>query len=232
MKKKILAMIPARIGSQRLKFKNLVLINNKPLIQYVIEASKKARVFDEIYINSDSSIFKKIAKKNKIKFYKRPNRLGSSSTKSDDVVYDFINNFNCDIIVWVNPIAPLQSPEEIRKVIKFFKRKKLNSLVTTNKQKNHAIFNNNPLNFKKNSRFAKTQDLKPVELMVYSIMMWKSESYLKNYKKNKSAILHGKVGFYPVDKFSGIIVKDRTDLEIISTIIRSSKYKKKIKYYK
>jgi len=71
MKKKILAMIPARIGSQRLKKKNLALINNKPLIEYVIDSSKKTKIFDKIYINSDDRIFKKIALKNNISFYLR-----------------------------------------------------------------------------------------------------------------------------------------------------------------
>ena len=51
--KKIFAMIPARIGSQRLKKKNLALINKKPLIEYVIDSAKKTKFFDEIYINSD-----------------------------------------------------------------------------------------------------------------------------------------------------------------------------------
>ena len=229
---KIFAMIPARIGSQRLKLKNLVLINNKPLIQYVIEAAKKSKIFDEIYLNSDDNIFNKIAKKNNIKFYKRPKKLGSSNTKSDDVVFDFINKFPCDVIVWVNPIAPLQTAKEISKVVKFFNHKKFNSLITTNEEKKHAIYNDRTLNFKKNKRFAKTQDLKPIELMVYSLMMWRSETFIKSYKKNKRAILHGKLGFYPVNKFSGIIIKNRLDLEIVTTIINSSNLKKKIKYFK
>ena len=71
----------------------------------------------------------------------------------------------------------------------------------------------------------------PIELMVYSIMMWRANTFIKNYEKNKRAILHGKVGFYPVSKFSGIIVKDKIDLEIISTILKASKNNKKIKYF-
>jgi len=68
--------------------------------------------------------------------------------------------------------------------------------------------------------------------MVYSLMMWNSETFMKSYKKNKRAILHGKLGFYPVNKLSGIIIKDRLDLEIINTIINRSNLKKKIKYFK
>ena len=63
--KKIFAMIPARIGSQRLKKKNLALINKKPLIEYVIDSAKKTKFFNEIYINSDDKVFKKIAQKKK-----------------------------------------------------------------------------------------------------------------------------------------------------------------------
>ena len=45
-------MIPARIGSQRLKLKNLAMLNGKPLIYYAIEAAKKSEVFDEIIIKN------------------------------------------------------------------------------------------------------------------------------------------------------------------------------------
>lgn len=187
-KVKIIAMIPARIGSQRLKKKNLALINNKPLIEYVVDSSKKAKIFDKIYINSDDKIFKKIALKNNIGFYLRNKKIGSSNTKSDDVVYDFLKNNKCDIIVWVNPIAPLQEPKEIKKAIYFFIKNKLNSLVTTNQLKNHTIYKQKPLNFRINERFAKTQDLEPLEIMVYSIMMWSANTFIKSYKKNKKSL--------------------------------------------
>ena len=65
----IVCMIPARIGSDRLKRKNLILVNNKPIISYVIEVAKQTNKFNSIYLNSDHRIFKKIAKKNSIDFY-------------------------------------------------------------------------------------------------------------------------------------------------------------------
>ena len=42
-------MIPARLGSTRVKNKNLRLINGKPLIQYIIDSAKKSKYLDEIY---------------------------------------------------------------------------------------------------------------------------------------------------------------------------------------
>ena len=76
MKPLIYAMIPARIGSQRLKLKNLTLLNGKPLIYYAIKAAKDSKIFKKIYINSDNEIFKKIAKRYNVAFYKRKKRLG------------------------------------------------------------------------------------------------------------------------------------------------------------
>ncbi len=59
--KKIVAMIPARLGSQRIPKKNLRLLGDKVLTQWVAQACKDANVFDEIYINSESNVFEKIA---------------------------------------------------------------------------------------------------------------------------------------------------------------------------
>ena len=48
-------------------------------------------------------IFGEIATRYDIDFYLRPRELGSSETKSDDVVADFMKTYNPnDIVVWVN----------------------------------------------------------------------------------------------------------------------------------
>lgn len=227
---KVLAMIPARIGSERLKKKNLALLNKKPLIYYAINAAKKSKIFKEIYINSDDKVFKKIADQNKIKFYLRPKKLGSSNTKSDDVVYDFLTKHQCDILVWINSIAPLQTFHEIQNAVKYFVKKKYNSLITINEHFNHSLINKKPINFKVNSKFIKTQDLQPLQTMVYSQMMWTSKSFIKSYKKNKNGILHGKVGYFPVSREAGLIVKYESDLKILSILLQKSKFK--LKYYK
>ena len=218
-------MIPARIGSQRLKYKNLALLDGKPLIYYVIDQAKKTKIFKDIYINSDDLLFKEISKRYKISFYKRSKKLGGSSVKSDEVVNDFIANIDCDIIVWLNPIAPLQTSKEIKNVINYFIKKKLNSLITTNKIYRHAIFKNKNLNFKNGEKFTKTQDLEPIEEFVYSVMMWKSNSFKKNYSKLKGSIIHGKFDTFEVSNYSGLIVKNKFDLSVVENIIKGNKNK-------
>ena len=95
----IYAMIPARIGSTRFKMKNLAMLNGKPMIAYAIVAALSSKVFDRVIVNSDSDVFRSIAEEYGAEFYLRPEHLGGSSVKSDDVVKDFIDKYPCDIVV-------------------------------------------------------------------------------------------------------------------------------------
>ena len=67
--------------------------------------------------------------------------------------------------------------------------------------------------FNINKKFERTQDLKKVQEMVYSLMMWKTSSFLTSMAKKKRAILHGKYDYYPVGKLSSFIVKNSEDLK-------------------
>ncbi len=220
-KNKIIAMIPARIGSTRLKMKNLALLNDKPLISYAINAAQESGVFDHIIINSDSIVFNQIAEQHGVEFYHRPKELGSSETKSDEVVADFLRNFPCDIIAWVNSIAPLQTGSVIKSIVEYFLYENLDTLHTVKNEQVHCNFKNSPINYKLNEIFSRTQDLEPLQPFVYTVMMWRAETFLGNYLKKGQAIFCGKVGYYAVDKISSIIVKDESDLFLVQNILQT-----------
>lgn len=213
-------MIPARIGSERLKYKNLRILAGKPVIQYAIDAAKDSKIFNDIFINSDAEIFREIAYKNNVKFYLRPKHLGSSNTQSDDVVLDFLMNNKTDLLVWVNPIAPLQTGVEIRNATNYMINKKFDTLITTKKEFFHSLLNNNPINFNFKEKFAKTQDLPPIESLVYSLMMWKSGSFISSYQKDGYAMLNGDVGFFEVDKKSTVKLNFEDDLRFCEALLK------------
>ena len=218
---KLIAMIPARIGSTRLKMKNLALINGKPMIAHSIIAAQKSGQFDRIIINSDSEVFQAIADRYGVEFYKRPEHLGSSTTKSDDVVLDFVQNHPSDVVVWVNPISPLQTGDEIRKVIQYFQKEKLDSLITVSNEQVHCVYQGKAINFEETGKFAQTQDLEAVQPFVYSIMMWRTFPFVEAMRRNGHAFFTGKLGYYPVSKLSSIIIKTDQDLKLADYISRS-----------
>ena len=73
-KKKVVAIITARLNSSRLKYKHLLKINNKYMISYLVERLKSITFFDEVIIattnNSIDDKFENITKKHKIKIFR------------------------------------------------------------------------------------------------------------------------------------------------------------------
>ena len=206
----IYAMIPARLGSTRLKMKNLALINNKPMISYAIEAAKKSGVFDKVVLNSESDIFNEIANRHEILFYHRPADLGSSKAKSDLVIADFMNNFpEADIVAWVNPISPFQTSDEIVKIINYFIDNKLDSLITTEEKQVHCNFNNKPVNYSPETSFEQTQNLKPLQSFVYTTMMWRSKRFLSDFNNKGFGLFCGNFSTFSVSRLSSIIIKNK-----------------------
>lgn len=217
----IIAMVPARIGSTRLKMKNLALLNGRPLISYTIEAAKASGIFSRMVVNSDNEVFAEIASRYGVEFYHRPVELGSSTTKSDNVVYDFMQKHPSDIVAWVNPTSPLQKGDEIREVINHFVREDLDTLITVKNEQVHCVYDERPVNFKMNEFFAQTQDLKPVQPFVYSIMMWKNKTFIATFEKQGYSLFCGKVGYYPVSKKTSLIVKSKEDLILAECLMRA-----------
>jgi len=214
-------MIPARIGSTRLKMKNLALINGRPMISYAIDAARSAGVFSRVVVNSDAGIFEKIAMRYGAEFYLRPKDLGSSTTKSDNVVYDFMQRHTSDVVAWVNPTSPLQTGGEIRNVIDYFVKEDLDTLITVKNEQVHCIFEGRPVNFHPDEVFAQTQDLKPVQPFVYSIMMWKTKTFMETFDSRGYALFCGKIGYYPVSKETSIIIKTKEDIMLADYIMRT-----------
>ena len=90
MQNKIIALIPARKGSERIKDKNIVKLHNLPLIAHTIIAAKKTNLFSKIIVSTNSVRIAKIAEKYGAKVpFLRPDNI--STDKSTDL--EFFEHF-------------------------------------------------------------------------------------------------------------------------------------------
>lgn len=86
-------VIPARKGSQRLKNKNLLKINNKTLVERTIDFSEKIRKIDKIIVSTDiKEILNLVKKYKKVFFHKRPKYLSKNDSSISNLVI-YLNNF-------------------------------------------------------------------------------------------------------------------------------------------
>lgn len=203
----IVAMIPARIGSERLRQKNLLMLGDKPVLAHAITTAQQSGVFDRVIVNGDDPIFERIAASAGAEFYLRPPELGSSDARSDDVVADFMEKNPVKIVTWVNSASPLQPPSDVIAAVRHFEAENLDSLITTRREGFHALFKGQPINFEVQGKFARTQDLPPVSIFVYSVMMWRSSVFLEHYHKHGHAVIVGKFGTYDVSPAACMLLK-------------------------
>lgn len=135
-KRKVLAVIPARGGSKRIKNKNFIDICGKPLIQYTIEAALKCEYIDKTIVSTDSEKIAYLSEMcgAEVPFI-RPIELSNDYAKSIDVLMHAINFFEnqgeiFDIIILLQPTSPLRNENDIKCALEFFEEKNENSLVS------------------------------------------------------------------------------------------------------
>ena len=89
IKDKIVVLIPARGGSKRIKSKNLYMIGNRPLIAWSIEAAKKEKIIDKVYVSTDDKNISFYAKHYGAQIHKREKKY----SKDSSLIYETINSF-------------------------------------------------------------------------------------------------------------------------------------------
>ena len=129
-KKNLIALIPARSGSKRVKHKNIIKINRHPLIAYSINSAIKSKLFHKVYVLTDSSKYAKIAEYYgaEVPFLRKKKISGS---KSPD--YEWLNLVRKYLIqkkidhshfFILRPTNPLRSKDTIKRAWKNFKNSK------------------------------------------------------------------------------------------------------------
>ena len=214
---RIIAMIPARLGSQRLKQKNLLKLAGEPMIVHAIRKAKSLSCFDEVFVNSDADIFGEIAQKEEVKFHKRPKHLGGNNATSEHFVNEFLTVHDTDYIVQIHSIAPLLKLEEIDNFTKKLVGDSLNTLLSGTLEQIQCMYEIQPINFSFDLMDA-TQELKPVQKITWSLTGWNARTYKDHFNAKKCATFHGKIDFFPLCKTSGMVVKLQEDYELVKTI--------------
>lgn len=216
----IKAVIPARLGSQRVKIKSLRLLNGKPLIEYIISAIKETKNFSDVYINSDSDLFGKIAERNNIKFYKRKPELATSKSLIDEYIYDFMKNEQSDYLAVINPTSPFISAEELDKAWDYFSSNDFDTLLSCTRIQTHCFYKGETINFSTNGKHPRSQDLEPVLALNFAITIWDCKKYIANYEKSQWGVYTGRLGFFQTEGNANIDIDYEEDFAFAEFIAR------------
>jgi len=213
-----IAMIPARMGSQRLAKKNLRELAGVPLITRAIRKCKAAACFDSIWVNSEHEAFAAIAAAEGVDFHHRPESLANNVATSEDFVREFLEAHPCEQVFQVHSIAPLLTAEEVRGFVAAMQVGDWDTLLSCTLEQIECALDGEPVNFTFDAK-TNSQDLAPVQRISWSITGWRRETYLAAATSGHTATYSGRVGFHPVGRLAGHIIKTEEDLRIAEALL-------------
>lgn len=215
----IAAMIPARLGSQRLHQKNLALLAGVPLLTRAIRRCKAAGCFDGIWVNGDAPQFREIAGEEGVQFHQRPAQLAGESATSEQYTAEFLEAHDCDFLVQVHSIGPLVPPGRIAAFVEELRKDQADVLLACIHDQIECAYEGRPVNFTFQAK-TNSQDLTPIQRITWTLTGWRRVTYLAAFRAGRCATYAGRAGFFPVSPVEGHVIKTAADLNMAEALWR------------
>lgn len=223
--KKVLAIIPARGGSKRLKRKNVLPLVDKPLIAWTIESALKSKYIDKIVVSSEDEEILKISGSYNIEIIKRPYDLARDVAKTTDVVVHVIETLteNYDYILLLQPTSPLRTNKHIDEAIDILFSKKADAIISVC-EIDHPIEWCNIL----------PEDLSLKDFLSPIVLDKRSQDLPKRYRINgaiyivkterflteRTFFIKDNIYAYIMDKYSSVDIDDKFDFKFAEFLIQ------------
>lgn len=217
---KMIAMIPARLGSKRIPKKNVRYMVDKPLIQYPIDLTVQSGLFENVWVNTESKELGQIIQKLGAHFHERPRELADDNATNRDFTYEFMQKHECDYLVMVNTTSPLLRESTLKAFLEFVNNNDFDTVLSIVSEKEEAFFQDKPLNFSFKEK-VNSQLLEPVEKVVWALTAWKRTSFMMLQEQGINPVFGGKVGKFPIPKDEACDLDTEEDWRIAEGILIS-----------
>lgn len=229
MAKKIVVMIPARLGSKRIPKKNIRFMCGKPLIQYPIELALNSGLCSEVWVNTEDEDLGHSVEKFGAKFHKRPKELASDTATNREFTYEFLQQHECDYVVMVNSTSPLLKEETYKKFFQFINDNDYDTIMSVITERAETFYQDKPLNFSLKEKI-NSQLLEPTQKIIWALTAWKRENFLKMQDEGENPVFGGKLGRFEIPKDESCDLDTEEDWRIAEGILMSRKVETKVEY--
>lgn len=166
MNNKIVALLPMKANSERVKGKNFKLLAGKPLFQWILDALLENKEIDQVVINTDAKhiLFENgLIESDRVLIRERKPELCGDLVSMNLILADDIANVPADTYIMTHTTNPLIQGETIKKALEQYQANLVDydSLFTVNKiqtrfyREDMSPVNHDPDNL------IRTQDLEP-----------------------------------------------------------------------
>ncbi|OUU24043.1 MAG: hypothetical protein CBB97_12465 [Candidatus Endolissoclinum sp. TMED37] len=228
MKKKFIAIIPARSGSKGFIDKNIMPFNGSPLFSHSIRFARKLSFIDDILFLTDSNDYAQLAINEGATIpYIRSNKSSSDNSMEEDILNELSNKIksrNDIYILWLRPTHPLRDIKKFEEAYSMFNNEALDSVCLVTPADSRV--------YKDDGGY-----LKPFDDMLKSKSMWRRQQVTKGFKiyhgelfkmpnEYNSNFLGERIGYVEMSSLCSFDIDDFHDLEYLNMRIKTGIYDK------
>ena len=212
----IVAMIPVKATSKRVRGKNFRIFKGYPLYEHFLRKLIPDNPFDAVYVDTDSDEIKRRARSYGFEVIDRPEWLTRDSANGNDLLLYEAGLVEADIYVQLFVTAPLLRPETIDRACEIITTSpEYDSVLTVTEQYSWFWFQGRPVNYDP-TVLPRSQDAQPIIRETTGL-----------YAIRRKALLDRKcrIGYRPyflvVDEWEGIDLDTELDFRIAEIVVES-----------
>ena len=218
-KLKIVGLIP--FWSDKKGGVDLQKIAGKYLIEYTVELLNSSSFVQETIIySSNKKVMGLINKDLSVKYLNRPTLLDKEDVSIEEIISQFMNDYDFDILVLVRPFCPFISRHTIDECINRVITGRNDSAFTAVEFQKLSWFKGKPLNFNTGDPSLKKNSIDAVIIEQGLTHIVSKDSFIKNKSRD---------GINPfikiIDLYEGHEVENNHDYEVAELIVNSGMYK-------
>ena len=183
---KIVALLPMKANSERVRGKNFKIFGKKPLFRWALDTLTSISDIDSIVINTDARdilVENGLKEGKKIIIRDRRKEICGDFTSMNLVIEDDVKNIDADIYLMTHTSNPFHSKKSIEDAIKKFKdaldKKLADSLFSVNKSQERFYYQNGlPINHDP-TNLIRTQDIEPWFIENSNLYLFTRDSFHK-----------------------------------------------------
>ena len=177
---KIKALVAVRSGSQRVVNKNIRPFAGSSLLEIKIQQLKRIPNLDGVVVNSNDEEMLKIARGLGCETVKREEYYASNQVSMSDVYRNMAENFDGDVVAYINVTNPLLRDETITNAIEEYKKleEKHDSLNSAHLIKEFLFKDNLPINYDLRNQ-PRSQDLPDIAALNFAVSIISRENMIE-----------------------------------------------------
>ena len=209
---KTVAFVPIRLNSKRVVGKNLKLLGDKPLLQYILETLTNVGNIDEVYVYCSSEEIIPLLPKG-VKFLKRSEKLDRDETLGKEIYDAFVEDVDADIYMLAHTTSPFISATTIENAVEKVRSGEYDSSFSAQKIQTFAWYQGEPLNYDLKA-VPRTQTIEPVYFETSAFYIFRKEVW---------TLMGQRIGKNPfmaiVNPIEGIDIDNPEDFELAQRVL-------------